>query len=161
MKAIKGFVCIAVIDRAEVLFGKNTGGGQGSHQNFCTNDLTPFLNVSEAKTAKVELQNRFGVKSVSLAKLRIDLAETLRESYALRKRKRLIVARKTPEFRETVLIGAPNEGVRSRYPLYGVLLEENGFQPFTSFEPAEYTANEERRQSGCPVFLATFKFKRL
>jgi len=161
MRIIEGVVCIAVVDGAEVLFGKNTGEGQGGHQNFCTNDLTPFLNVSEAKNAKAELKNRFGAEAVSLAKLRIDLAETSRESYMLRKRRRLIVVRKMPEFKETVLIGASNKSARSRYPLYGALLGENGFQSFTSFEPAEYAASEEHRQSGCPVFLATFKFKRL
>ena len=161
MRIIKGVVCVAVVGKAEVLFGKNMGRGQSYYESFCTNNMTPFINASESQIAKAELQNRCDIDAVSLAKLQIGLAETMEEVYLLRKRKRLIVVRKTPEFGEMFLIGPSTERSSSRYPLYGASLAENGMQPFTSFELAEYTASEERRQSGCPVFIATFKIKRL
>jgi hypothetical protein len=161
MRVIKGVVCVAVIDRAEVLFGKNMGRGQRHYEAFCTNNMTPFLNASESQAAKAELQNRSDVDAVSLAKIQIGLAETTEEIYSLRAKKSLIVARKMPEFGEMILVGAFTEGSPSRYPLYGTLLADNGLQPFTSFESAQYTASEEHRQSGCPVFIATFRIKRL
>jgi len=161
MKAIKGVVCIAVIDETEVLFGKNMGRGQGHYESLQSNGLTPFADYHEARAAADELRKRKDVRETSMAILEMTLAETAREAYALRRKRSLVVVRQIPESRETILIGVPIGERFSRYPLYGALLEENGLRPFTSFQSAMYTAEEEVRQTQCPVSIATFKLKRL
>lgn len=161
MKAIKGVVCIAVIDRAEVLFGKNMERGQGHYESLQSNGLTSFADYHEARVAADELRKRKDVCEVSVAILEMTLAETAREAFAFRRKRSLVAVRQIPESRETILIGAPVGESFSRYPLYGALLEENGLRPFTSFRPAMYTAQEEARQTQCPVSIATFKLKRL
>lgn len=161
MKTIQGFVCIVIMNRREILFGKNMGGGQGHYENFCTNDMTPFKDVSEAQIAKDELQKRSSIQKVSLAELHICLAETMEEIFLLQKEKKIIVIRKAPDkFLPIVLIGKFEESC-NRYPLYGSELSDNGMRPFTSFEKAHYTAGEESRQASCPATLATFEIKRL
>jgi hypothetical protein len=162
MRIIKGFICVAAMDKTEVLFGKNMGRGQFHYENFCSNDMTPFTNIFEAKVAQAELQKRSDFDSIYLAGICIGLAETMEEIYSLEKKRRLIVVRKTSEFKEVILIGPCTQEALERYPLYGALLEENGLKPFTSFGPAQYTAGEEHRQTGgCPVFIATFRFKKI
>ena len=161
MEAIKGFVCIAVIDETEVLFGKNMGRGQGHYESLQSNSLTPFAGYHEARAAANELRKRKDVRETSIAILEMALAETIREVYVFRRKRNLVVVRQTPEFRETILIGTLAGECFSRYPLYGALLAENGLRPFTSFQSAMYIAREEARQTQCPVSIATFKIKRL
>lgn len=161
MRKIQGFVCIVAIDRSEVLFGKNMGRGQGHYESFQSNNLTPFRDCHEAEIAADELRQRKDICRVSIAIVKMVLAEARREFSAFWNKKSLVVVRNMPEFGEIILIGAPVDEYFSRYPLYGALLTENGLRPFSSFQPAEFTAVEEARQTQCPVSIAIFKIKRL
>jgi hypothetical protein len=163
MRKIEGFICIAAIEGREILFGKNMGKGQGSWQNFETNDLTPFADFSVAKIAKSELENRNRFEKISIAKIEMEVMETEDEINLLRRRKKghWVVVRKISEWGETSLIGASVERSPSRYPVYGAWLTENGITPFSDFEAVEWTAGEEARQAQCAALIAAFKIKRL
>jgi len=161
MRKIRGLICIAVSKSGGFFFGKNMGGGRiGAFENFQTNGLTPFVSLAEAEVAKEEIRmiSDFKINGVSIIHIEMGLAETMQEIYSLRRKRNLIVVRKDDN--NFLLIGKLNEKF-CRYPLYGSLLQDNGMQPFNSFKNAEWTAKEENRQSGCPVFMATLKIKRL
>ncbi|MEK7519820.1 MAG: hypothetical protein AAB581_01055 [Patescibacteria group bacterium] len=58
------------------------GGKVGQFENFCTNDMTAFATVAEARIAKKELLVWRDIHSVSLGMIQIELAETIDEAHA-------------------------------------------------------------------------------
>lgn len=162
MRLIKGIVCIAKnVMGYGILFGKNMGKGTDHYENFCSNGMTPFKNIAEARTAGAEIKMIQDIVSVSLVRIKIDVAENNEELCSLKRKKSLIVIRKEVDFEGLVLIGHLPDGHHGRYPLLGAELSDNDMEPLTSFDVAEYVAQEEHRQSACPVSIASFKFKRL
>lgn len=166
MRKIDGYVCIAQIEKLEVLFGQNTTGDGKKSNVFVLNDLTPFATLREAHAAGRELlQERRDITAVSFGRIRMQLATADEEIYAMKRRKSLVVVRMDREFNQMLLIGAvtaeDDTGRGPRYPVCGQLLMDNGIKPFTEFEPALWTAREEVRQAQCPTSMAIFSFKRL
>lgn len=82
MRIIEGFICIASSDKhIKNLYGRNTGNGRKSWENFEENGFEPFPNFLGAKLAQEELesrqvQDRPVYREVTIGKVNMMMAET-------------------------------------------------------------------------------------
>jgi hypothetical protein len=145
----------------EVIFGKNTEGGELSYQALALNGLTLFPNIDQAKEAKNDIGKRPDFESIQIAEIQIKIAEQQKEFPLLHAKKNYIVVWAVKELGETRLIGKYVEGRPGQYPLPGTLLSLNGCRPILSFKNAIYIADEVNRQGGGIVYIGTIIIKKI
>lgn len=166
MREIKGFCCVAEADDAvtmQVLFGKNTGKGQGLYESLQSNGLVPFLSIAQAKKAKRDLAKRQDFRSVKIVKLEIIIAEIQEEIARLHAKENFIVLWQLKEsgYEEFRLIGRYVEGRPGQYPLPGASLNLNGCRPILSLKSAIYIGDEVNRQGEGIAYIGTMVIKKI
>ena len=167
MKDVNGYICIVLMEYPPgheyyILFGRNMGGGMGSHQNFETNEFVPFVSVAEASHAKEEIENRKDLrelKAVKIAKVEMVIAEDKEEFFSFKSKQCLVILKKE-EF-ITELIGRYVKGKPHIYPLKGARFTKNGFVTIDDFDYALHVAKEINRQAGLAASIATIELKRI
>lgn len=159
MRIVDGFVCIAESEKSKVLFGKGARLIRGGYESLETNGIVPFANQCEAKEARKLLRRRRDLTGITLARLRMEIAETEADLSKLERRRSLVVVMRLEG--STPLLGALVKNRQGAYPLPGAYLCLNGLKPFGSFLAAEYSAREVARQGRCGVTIATFKLRKV
>lgn len=170
MRQVEGYVCLAkerVPVQQERLFGRNTGGGQQSHESFTTNNLTPFETPQEALIAIRELEGRkqrAGFTRVTAARIQMEVWRPLTPEARtdLTDSLNLVVAAQSLEDPKVHhLFGRLKEGVFSVGHLPGSLLEVNQFSCFPWFGAAEHCAYEIERQGQHRAWIGRFGLYRV
>jgi len=176
MKQINGHVFIAGYPEVEYLFGRavNRRYKSRDYESFQTNGLTPYKYLWDAHLAGEKYaRERADVKAVTLAGLKMEIAENEKELERFEGKTSLVVIMNVDEhgFKENRLLGPAVERKPNLYHLPGAFLQENGFITFrhtrslrdrrSPFEKAFYLATEINRQAQTGIYIATFKLTKL
>lgn len=165
MRNERGYICSVRFEGAEgeYWFGPKTNQKipLDLSDRFNTNGLKPFPTKEDAEKAKAEiLEKRKGVKTVNLARLELDIAETQEEITLLKGKESLVVIADREGGDKAILGSAAEGGLKIGY-VPGALIETNGGLSFPNYESALYSAQEMVRQARSNSTLARFKIEPL
>lgn len=172
MRKIKGYICAARIDRDPfvnsrgkkfkkyVLFGRRINETDGFYENFASNNLSPYENLTDAQKGQKDLIKMWKREfdRVEIRKLELEIAETKQENDSFLNEKSLVAI--WTNFFGNKIIGHYTGGI-GLGTLYGDYITQNNFTPFDNFKMADYARSEATRQSeNSPATLAKFKISR-
>jgi hypothetical protein len=157
MRTVDGYVCVAHAGDGRVwLFGKNVHY-DGLDENFEFNGLVPFKTIDEARWAKQKREEHPEFTNVHVKRIRMEVMERDDEISFFVGKISLVAIQTPPNMDDRILYGAIVPGRATSMSCNH--LTDNGLTPFPDFASATRAADEIRRQSLCPVALATFSLQ--
>jgi hypothetical protein len=180
MRHVKGYVCIVTASTrldftVQLFFGPSSKPEKFPYENICSNGLVVFDNLSDAGVAKIRLSKDDPEPSVSLAKLEVNIFESVSNDpvenqklceQAFDGQSNFIVIMDCDQgfWR---LIGSHEESMVEDaglpdYPYLGLDLSRNGLRPIPTFEEAKEICWQRRRQSSYGLAtIATFLLEKM
>lgn len=172
MRRVNGYVCVARTDFGpsfpveEILFGKGIRNGGSYYENLTSNGLVPYNTLGGASEGMKELSERREFSKISLARLRMKIADDAGEFMGLRRSKSVVVIKLEREGESWdskvvgwSLLGPLVEGKPTLRPIPGARLTQNGFVTFDSLDKALELGREINRQGDSAIWLADFRMK--
>ena len=176
MRKVDGYICVAELNIVQDvprrrLFGPNVGHGIDLYESLITNDFATYSNKKFARKVRTQLRKNqeFNFRSVDLARLVMDIAETLEELTIFENSSDLIIIQINSDFPPTSkkLLGPDLPGRWDLHPIPGAYIIDTDFKTFgpdpefirTPYQRAIDLGAEVNRQGGLPFQLATFKLE--
>jgi hypothetical protein len=158
MQNIKGYVCVAALDDRQILFGQSVEDISRPGENITGNNLTLYSTRDSARKGKKGLQDREMFSSVRIARLELEIAESVPEIESLKDKTSLVGLLYT-DHNGIAIFGPRSDDTSSSDVPLGMTIQQNGLMPFTDYVQAYWVNSENARKALSRGTLALYKLE--